>query len=80
VNDVQSAVLRGAKYGLAAGLALAIAYVQWSTVPTLGFYPGSVLLVAALFGGAGAAIGAGIGWFAAQPPPDNFPPHGPDIQ
>ncbi len=72
-----SPVLRGAKYGLYAGVILALIFVNMNTLPELGFYTGPFFLVVAVFGSAGAVIGAGFGWLSTQAPPDDFPPRGP---
>jgi len=52
----------GAKWGMAAGVAAGIAYLNVHTPSSLGFYPGDagLVMVPAFVGG--AAAGAAIGW------------------
>jgi hypothetical protein len=55
-------VFKGAKWGFAAGFAVASVHIQMNTPASLGFYPGDVGVVFFACMGPGAAIGALLAW------------------
>jgi hypothetical protein len=63
-----SPVLKGLKYGAYTGTILGIVYVNMNTLPSLGFYDGSVILVCATLATFGAVLGAVIAWLSGQAP------------
>jgi hypothetical protein len=61
-----SPVLKGLKYGAYTGVILGLVYVDMNTLPSLGFYDGSVIMVCAKLAAIGAAIGALFGWLSTM--------------
>ena len=59
-------VFKGAKWGFAAGFAVAMIYIQIHTPASLGFYPGDAGVVLFACIGSGAAIGALLAWLGTS--------------